>query len=222
MDRNQAIKKGSLIVIEGIDGSGKTTQIELLKQALVSQGLALEAISFPRYEDNIYGKLVKRYLEGEFGGINNVNPYLMALVYAGDRVLAKPQIEKWLGEGKVVLANRYVSSSKAHMGANLPQAGREEFLSWLDELEYETNGIPKEDLTILLAVDPKLGMENVSGRGPDLHEENIKHLEAANKIYLELSKRENNWQVVDCMKDGEMKSPEEIQQELLSILEEIK
>lgn len=207
------MKSGLLIVIEGIDGAGKTTQIDL-----ASQGEALEVISFPRYEDNIYGKLIKRYLEGEFGSLDQVNPHLVALAFAGDRLLAKPKIEKWLEQGKIVLANRYVASSKAHLGANLPEGKREEFLRWIDELEYQTNRMPKEDLAILLSVDPKVGQKNVASRLPDLHEENIKHLEEANKIYLELSKRENNWQVVGCMKDGQMKSKDDIHQEIRLIL----
>lgn len=213
------MKNGRLIAIEGIDGSGKTTQIELLKQALSSQGVPWEAISFPRYEDNIYGKLVKRYLEGEFGSIGEVNSYFIALAFAGDRSLAKPLIENWLNEGKVVIANRYVSSNKAHLVVNLPEEERGEFFKWLERLEYETNGIPRENLTILLSVDPKIGQKNVSHRLSDLHEENIKHLEEANKIYLELAKRENNWYVIDCMKNGQMRSPEDIHRELLSILE---
>ncbi len=208
------MKKGMLIVIDGIDGSGKSTQIELFKKAL-----DCEIISFPRYEDNLYGKLIKRYLEGEFGSINEVNPYLLALAYAGDRFLAKTQIEKWLKEGKLVLVNRYVSASYAHMGANLPEEKREEFFNWLDELEYKTNKIPKEDLIILLTVDPKIGQKNVQGvHGPDIHEENLKHLEEANKIYLHLAKKEKNWYVVDCMKGGQMKTPLEIHQEILKIL----
>ena len=216
------MKKGSLIVIEGIDGSGKTTQIDLLVKALAEKKIAFEVISFPRYGDNSYAELVARYLEGEFGSINEVNPYLISLAFAGDRLLAKPEIEKWLHGGKIVLANRYVSANKAHMGAHLPENQREEFISWLDSLEYQTHKMPRENLTILLKVDPKTGQKNVSHRLSDLHEESIKHLEEANKIYLELSKKENNWQVVDCMKDGQMKSPEEIQQELLSILEKVK
>ncbi|MBU1031890.1 hypothetical protein KKE03_03145 [Patescibacteria group bacterium] len=203
-----------LVVIDGIDGSGKSTQIELLKKKL-----NFETISFPRYEDNLYGKLVKRYLEGEFGSINEVDPYLLALAYAGDRVLAKSQIKKWLNEGKLVLTNRYVSASKAHLGANLPENQREEFFRWLDQLEYKENKIPKEDLVILLTVDPKIGQKNVQGvHGPDIHEENLKHLEDANKIYLGLAKKENNWYVVDCMKGDQMGSQEEIHQEILKIL----
>ncbi|MBI2086362.1 dTMP kinase [Candidatus Daviesbacteria bacterium] len=212
------MKQGQLIVIEGIDGAGKTTQIELLKQALASRARPCEAISFPRYEDNIYGKLIKRYLEGEFGSIDQVNPYLLALAFAGDRLLAKPKIEKWLAEGKTVLVNRYVSSSKAHLGANLPNDKKEDFLKWLDELEYQTNDLPKEDLTILLNIDPEMGQKNVLGRNTDLHEENLKHLEQAGKIYLELAKQETNWYVTSCMTDGKMKSLEDIHQEIKQVL----
>lgn len=212
-----SLRAGKLIVIDGIDGSGKTTQIELLKQVLALQGQALQVISFPRYRDNIYGKLIKRYLEGEFGDINEVNPYLMACVYAGDRVLAKPSIEKWLEEGKLVVVNRYVSASKAHMGANLQEEEREQFFNWLDELEYKTNGMPKEDLTILLKIDPKIAQKNIVSIGRDIHEENLRHLEEASKIYLQLSENEN-WHVVDCMQDGNMKSKEEIHQEIKGIL----
>ena len=214
-------KKGLLIVIEGIDGSGKTTQINLLAKALEDQKIPYEVISFPRYGDNIYADLVTRYLEGEFGSISEVNPYLISLTFAGDRLLAKLKIDKWLAEGKLVLANRYVSSNKAHLGANLPEEKREEFLKWLDELEYEINGIPREDLTILLTIDPTVGQQNVSGENhPDLHEQNLKHLEEANKIYLELAKKENNWKLVDCMEGDRMRRPEEINRELVRIVEQ--
>lgn len=212
-------KTGYLIVIEGIDGSGKTVQIELLKQALTSQGVPWEAISFPRYEDNVYGKLVGRYLAGEFGQIDEVSPYLMALAFAGDRLLTKPLIGNWLAEGKWVLSNRYVSSNKAYLAARLPKGKREEFINWLDELEYKTNGMPGEDLTILLTVDPKIGQKNVlKGGKTDIHEASLRHLKEADKIYLELAKKEPNWYVVDCMKGGKMRSPEDIHKQILTVV----
>lgn len=210
--------KGKLIVIEGIDGSGKTTQVELLTKYLADKNILHEVISFPRYEDNLYGKLIRRYLGGEFGSTLEVNPYLIALAYAGDRLMAKPQVEFWLSAGKLVIANRYVSSSKAHLGANLAEDKREEFMQWVDELEYQTNKLPKEDLTILLNVDPKLGQKNVQGGEDDIHEDNLPHLEEAAKIYLELSKSEQNWKVVNCMEDGRMRSEEDIHKELAVIL----
>lgn len=212
-------KTGYLIVIEGIDGSGKTVQIELLKQALTSQGVPWEAISFPRYEDNVYGELVGRYLAGEFGQIDEVSPYFSALAFAGDRLLAKSLIGNWLAEGKLVLSNRYVSASYAHLGANLPLEKRIRFFKWLDRLEYETNGLPKEDLTILLTVDPKIGQKNVLKEGrTDIHEANLRHLKEADKIYLELAKKEPNWYVVNCMRGGKMRSPEDIHKQILTIV----
>lgn len=213
------MQKGKLIVIDGIDGSGKATQIEFLKKYLTLQGQVVETISFPRYGENIYTDLVSRYLKGEFGGIGEVNPYFLALAYAGDRALAKPKMEKWLAEGKLVIANRYVSASKAHLGASVPEEKREGFFKWLDELEYNTNGMPKEDLSLLLNIDPQIGQKNVTGRlKPDIHEESLRHLEEASKIYLSLAKSGNSWYVVDCMKDGAMKTKENIHREIIALI----
>ncbi len=213
--------QGILIVIDGIDGSGKTTQIELLTKYFSEKNIPFEVINFPRYGENIYAELVARYLDGEFGSLSEVNPYLISLSYGGDRLLAKPLIENWISEGKIVIANRYISASKAHMGANLEDNKRENFMRWIDHLEYETNRMPKEDFTILLSVDPKVGQENVSdSRKPDMHERNLKHLEEAQKIYLELSKAESNWQVIDCMMDGKMKSKGIIHLEILNLLKD--
>lgn len=210
--------QGKLIVIEGGDGAGKTTQVSLLSKGLKDKNIPHEVISFPRYEDNLYGGLIKRYLEGEFGSIEQVNPYLVALAFAGDRALAKSQIKQWLDEGKIVIANRYVPSSKAHLSANLPQEKREEFIKWLDNLEYGMGAI-KEDLVILLNVDPKVGQKNAQDRNlVDLHEESLEHLNQTSKIYLELSKQED-WVVVNCMEDDKMKPIEDIHQEVWKILE---
>lgn len=213
------MKQGKLMVVDGIDGAGKTTQVELLSKYLQENNIPHEVISFPRYEQNIYADLVTRYLEGEFGTISDVNPYLIACIFAGDRLLAKSLIEEWLNMGKIVLANRYVSSSKAHLGANLPSEKREEFIQWIEKLEYQTNGLAKEDLTIFLNVDPKTSRENaMKDQIKDIHEESSSHEEKASKIYLELSKSEENWDVVECMSGESMRSKEEIHQELLQIL----
>ena len=143
----------------------------------------------------------------------------MAKLYASDRKTVRDLIKKWLTEGKLVIANRYVSSSKAHLGANLAEEKREEFIKWIDQLEYNENGMPKEDLTILLSVDSKIGQKNSQEKNhPDIHEDNLSHLQKANEIFLELSKKEKNWVVVDRMSNFQMKSPEEIQKEVVAEL----
>lgn len=218
MDKKQV---GKLIVIEGIDGSGKTTQIELLRQYLASQGptLQVEVISFPQYGKNEYARQIKDYLEGNLGKLDEVDPYFIAKEYANDRLTAKDIIGGWLNEGKLVIANRYVSANKAHQGANLDVEKREQFIRWIDQLEYEENGMPKPDLTILLNVDPKVGQQNVVGEHkPDIHENDLNHLNKANKIYLELSKSEKNWVVVNCMENEKMKSKEVIHHEIIQTL----
>lgn len=213
--------KGILLVFEGIDGSGKTTQIELLSKYLSDKNIAHQVINFPRYGENAYSELITRYLTGEFGSIDNVNPYLIALAYAADRLLAKPLIENWLQSGKVVLADRYVSSSKAHLGANLPEDKKEEFLSWLEKLEYQTNQVPKPDLTILLKVDAKIGQHNAQKDSIDIHEKSLEHEQKASQIYDKLSQVEGNWQVIDCMENGQMQEKQVISKIIVEILHSI-
>lgn len=206
---------GKLIVIDGIDGSGKATQVELLKKYFDQKGMPYFGISFPRYDDNVYGDLVRRYLLGEFGKLDEVDPHLAASLYAGDRSLAKKEITNALNSGKVVIADRYVSSSKAHLSANLPETEREEFVKWVDKLEYESNGMPREDLTIFLNVSAQKGKE-LSG-AQDIHEDNLKHLEEASKIYQKLA-RGNDWKVIECMDGGNLRTPEDIHQEIVQTL----
>lgn len=209
-------KQGLFIVLEGIDGSGKTTQIEVLRKYLDEKNIPYEVISFPQYGKNEYAEKIYLYLSGKFV---EVNQYSIAKAYASDRKTVREQISNWLENGKLVIANRFVSSSKAHMGANLPDEKREEFFKWLDQLEYETNGMPKPDLTILLNVDPKVGQENaLKDHKVDLHEKSIEHETKAAQIYLELSKNEPNWMVVNCMENGQMRSKQEIHQEIVDVL----
>lgn len=208
-------KTGRLIVIEGSDGSGKATQIELLKKALEEKNVDFKVFDFPRYKDNVYGQLIERYLKGEFG--NEVSPYLASLPFAMDRLLAKPEIEEALHAGKSVLCNRYTASNKAHMAANLPEDQREEFMGWLDKIEYEINGLPRPDLTIFLNVPSEISQQNITGE-KDIHEANLRHLIEANKIYQSLAKSEPSWAVVECAENGRMKSAQEIHQKINALV----
>lgn len=220
------MNKGKFIVIEGTDGSGKTTQIKLLSGYLKKVKIPHQIMDFPRYEDNVYGKLVGRYLKGEFGGIHEVSPYLAALTFAGDRALAKPLMDKALKNGKLLIANRYVLSNKAHMSTYLPESQREAFIKWLDALEYGANDLPKEDLVIFLYLDPEVAQKNIGLKGKrlylgeikrDIHENNLDHLKESARMYLELSK-DKNWEVINCMGKNGLRSIEEIHQEILKVL----
>src|SRR5450759_5567760 len=127
--------RGQLIALEGIDGSGKRTQLDLLARTLDARGLATLRIGFPRYESS-FGKLVARYLNGEFGSLETVDPHLSALLYAGDRLEAKGELESALAAGKIVLADRYIGSNLAHQTERVPPEHRDEFLAWLKPVSY--------------------------------------------------------------------------------------
>lgn len=223
------MSKGLLIVFEGIDGSGKTTQIKLLAKELKLKKIPFEVISFPQYGKNKFAKEIFDYLSGKLGKLNEIDPYIIAKLYAEDRKTVRDKIRNWLQSGKLVIANRYISSSKAHLGANVLEEKREDFIKWIDNLEYGENGMPKEDLTILLQVNPKIGQKNSQAKNhPDIHEDNLSHLEQTSKIFLKLSQKEKNWTVVNCMENNKinrgtillrkMKSPEEIHEEITSYL----
>lgn len=216
---------GKLIVIEGIDGAGKHTQSELLKDALATRGIDCQSFSFPRYE-SFFGLLIARFLNGEFGQLAAVDPRLSAMLYAGDRWEAKPDLQAALVAGNVVILDRYVGSNLAHQGARVDAAGREEFLAWLRKLEYGLYGLPAEDLVILLRQTPAQAQEFVARktardyteRKHDLQEADIAHLQRAAEVYDELA-RDRNWVVVDCAAGNVPRKPEEIHREVLAAVE---
>src|SRR5579863_3782808 len=141
--------RGKFIVLEGIDGSGKGTQLEMLARAFALRGIAFSQVSFPRY-DGFFGKLVARFLNGEFGPLAAVDPHFSALLYAGDRWESRPALENDLAAGRTLLADRYIASNLAHQGARTRRETRREFLTWLKQLEYEVYALPAEDLVVYL------------------------------------------------------------------------
>jgi dTMP kinase len=219
--------RGKLIALEGIDGSGKRTQLDLLVRELDARGYRTYRISFPRYE-SFYGKLVARYLNGEFGSLSAVDPHLSALLYAGDRLEAKPELEAALASGKIVLADRYVGSNLAHQSERVPPERREEFIAWLKRLEYGLYGLPAEDLVIYLRLPVQEARRLVGLKPPraytelkrDIHEADTKHLEQTALIYDRLA-TEPNWTRIECINaaTGVLKSPEEIHRTVVQAVE---
>jgi dTMP kinase len=219
--------RGKLIALEGIDGSGKRTQLDLLGADLDARGLATFRISFPRYESS-FGKLVARYLNGEFGSLETVDPHFSALLYAGDRLEAKAEIEAAIAADKIVLADRYIGSNLAHQSERVPPAQREEFLAWLKKLEYGLYGLPVEDLVVYLRVPAieahrLVGMKAARAYTPlrhDIQEADVSHLKQTSLIYDRLA-TESNWVRIECTNtaSGVLYPPEEIHRAVLQAVE---
>jgi len=212
--------RGKLIVLCGTDGSGKATQAKLLAEKLKKEGFSVKEADFPQYGKSFFAGLVQRYLNGEFGSADEVSPYFASLIYAGDRFEAAGQLSKWLDEGSIIISNRYVSDNKAHQGGKIgDKKKRQEFFAWLDELEYKTMKIPKEDLVVFLNVPYEIGQqlvdkkgdrEYLNGKKRDIHEADKEHLKAAYNAYLEMAKSEKNWVRIDCTSSGKILPVEEI------------
>ena len=155
------------IVLEGLDGAGKSTQIRMLRQLLAERGVESEYVHFPRFDAPVYGELIARFLRGEFGGVNEVDPYLVALLFAGDRAAAGPQIRAWIAEGKAVVLDRYVYSNVGFQCAKLPAGERRDRLAqWIldPDIEFavfqQGNGLLCSGLTgvvVVVAEDQLLG-----------------------------------------------------------------
>jgi dTMP kinase len=220
-------RRGKLIALEGIDGSGKNTQMRLLSQALSKRRVSHSCIGFPHYE-GFFGKLVAQYLNGRFGQLADVDPHFSALLYAGDRFESKPRIERDLAAGKLVLADRYIGSNLAHQAARMAPAKRKDFIRWLKELEYGVYGLPVEDLVILLRVPvrdarrlvAKKKARQYTSRRRDLQEANIEHLRQTSQMYDALA-AQRNWVRIDCVADGgsDLFTPEEVHRNLMQVVE---
>jgi dTMP kinase len=219
--------RGKLIALEGIDGSGKRTQMDLLAYALEARGLSIKRIAFPRY-DSAFGKMVGRFLSGDFGPLEIVDPHLSALLYAGDRFEAKGEIESALAAGKIVLADRYIGSNLAHQSERVSAEERDEFLAWLKHVEYGIYGLPVEDLVVYLRIPAPDAYRLIGLKAPrtytslrhDILEADVAHLEQTAGIYDRLATNPN-WVRVDCtnLASGILYSPEEIHRALLKAVE---
>lgn len=172
-------------------------------------------------------------LKGEFGDVEETSPYLTGLTFAGDRWQAKPNMLKALGQGKLVLANRYTSSSAAFMAGKFKSKLKQDcFIDWIYELEQEVYGCPHEDFVIYLSVPVAIGQKLVMKKGRrkyigrkqklDIHEKNLVYMKRVGQIYLRMIKKKNNWLFINCMEGKKLLSPEEVHQMILSILKDKK
>jgi dTMP kinase len=220
-----------LFVIEGLDGAGKSTQIKLLKDFFVKQGYRCEYLHFPRTEAPFFGELIARFLRGEFGTISEVDPYLVAMLYAGDRKDASQEIRNWMNKGNIVILDRYTYSNIAYQCAKLDDTDQQTALmNWILKLEFEHFAIPKPDLNIFLDVpfsftQTKLTTNrtgndrNYLNGGFDIHESSLSFQQKVRDMYLHVSGKDTRLTVVNCNgKDGGMLFPEEIFERIIDII----
>jgi dTMP kinase len=218
---------GALLAIEGIDGAGKGTQAARVAGTASAHGYRVASFSFPLYDDNPFSRAVADYLNGEFGGADEVHPELAALLYAGDRFHARPRLVAALQDSDLVVCDRYVASNAAHQGAKLEGGARSRLLAWLEEVEYGEFALPRPDLVVLLDAPVTLARELVgrkAARGyttleADIHEADAGHSEATREVYLELAQR-GRWHVVSAEgADGAPRDVDEIAGEVWRAVE---
>ena len=212
---------GKLIVIEGTDGSGKSTQFARLCQRVSEMGKDYQKLTFPQYAEPS-SALIRMYLGGQFGDKpSDVNAYAASAFYAVDRYASYKKVwGQWYEEGGLVLSDRYTTSNAVHQASKEPEERRKEFLGWLYEFEYDRLGLPRPDLTIYLDVPTEYteklmrSREAATGTSADIHEQDLTYLSNCRKMGKTAAEY-YGWTVIDCVRDGSMRSIEDIHQEIL-------
>lgn len=223
------MKKGRLLIVDGIDGSGKATQAGLLAKHLKKDGVRFKTIDFPRYYENFFGGMIGEYLSGEYGDFTKADPRLASVLYAADRFESSKNIKKWLDEGYVVIADRYVSANQIHQGGKIKdKKKRKEFMEWLEKMEHQVFGIPKPDIVIYLDVPFEVSkmwlQKKVAQRSKkylkgrkDVAEENLRHLKDSRESALGLEKMNKNWVKISCCKGNVCMLPEQVHEHVYKI-----
>ena len=211
------------IVLEGLDGAGKSTQIKRLRALLCSKGIESEYVHFPRFDAPVYGELIARFLRGELGSVESVDPYIVALLFAGDRADMAAQIRAWQAEGKVVIVDRYVYSNIGYQCAKIADAeGQQRLKQWILDTEYGYYNIPRPDLSIFLDVPFSFTAKSLTEQregddraylngGSDIHESSLDLQQMVRRVYLEAAQTDAALKVVDCSNaEGGMDCPDGI------------
>ncbi len=230
--------KGKFIVLEGLDGSGKSTQHNLLADHLKENGYRVERIDFPQYGTKSAG-LIEEYLNGEYGSSEEVGPYRASIFYACDRYDASFKIKKWLREGKIVVSDRYLISNIGHQGGKISdKKERKEYSKWLYNLEYKIFGIPRPDFTFILKTSPEFSLRlahritdkeklkkrraYLGSKKRDIHEKDKKHLANALRSYLEAARQfPEEFKIIECLDGNNILHPDVIHRKIWGIIKKI-
>ena len=211
---------GKLIVIEGTDGSGKSTQFKLLTERLTRENVAFQKLVFPQYSEPS-SALIRMYLGGEFGtSPSDVNAYAASAFYAVDRYASYKKVwGNWYEQGGLVVSDRYTTSNAVHQTSKEPAEKQGEFLKWLYELEYDRLGLPKPDLIIYLDVPTDFTEQMMRRREADtnttadIHEQDLGYLATCRRAGRAAAEY-YGWTVIQCVRDGRMRSIEDIHEEI--------
>lgn len=211
---------GKLIVIEGTDGSGKSTQFKKLTDRVTAEGIEFQKLVFPQYSEPS-SALIRMYLGGEFGSNpSDVNAYAASAFYAVDRYASyKKSWGQWYDNGGLILSDRYTTSNAVHQTSKEPEDKQGEFLKWLYEFEYDKLGMPAPDLVIYLDVPTAFTeqlmrtREAATNTKADIHEKDLSYLATCREIGRKAAKF-YGWTIIDCVKDGQMRSIEDIHEEI--------
>ena len=205
---------GLFVVIEGIDGSGKGTQAQRLATRLESTGKSVKLLSFPRYDDTLFGQVIGDFLNGRFGQLDEVDPYLAALLYAGDRFESRSLVVDAVKTHDIVVCDRYVPSNVAHQAAKLAGERCAALMRWIGRIEHDVFALPRPDLVLLLDLPVSVAQTLIAAKQPrsytdrkaDLQEADSEYLERVREVYQTLADSNSHWITVDCMKDGELQN----------------
>ncbi|MEJ0001618.1 MAG: deoxynucleoside kinase [bacterium] len=219
-------KKGRLIVIDGTDGSGKATQVNLLMKRLQKEGHTVKMVDFPEYYDNFFGKFIGHCLTEQYYNFLHVHPKIASVLYAADRFETKEKLAGWLDKGYIVIANRYVSANQIHQGGKIKNASkRKAFIEWLDEMEYGVFKIPRPDVVFYLRVPMKVILRLIKERNKqtsraytskkkDIVEGDIEYLTNSANAGLWLSKTQKYYAKIECAPKDVLLPREAIHEEI--------
>lgn len=221
-------KTGYMIALEGTDKAGKHTQVMNILRYLHDRGIAAETIDFPQY-NSFFGRMIKDYLNGKFGGTRNLPAEYTMLPYALDRLKFQPQISQWLNDGEWVVLDRYTYSNSFSV-AKYPQEQWNSKIQFMEDLEFEQLGIIKPDHNIYLYLDPKVsyqmrttGLKEYQNGKPDIHESDFKLLYDVSNVYKQIAKMNpTKWTIVDEMRpDGQRMNIEEVFSHLKPVIDKL-
>ncbi len=216
-----------LVVIEGIDGSGKGTQSARLRDRLLARGLRASLLSFPRYDATFFGQRIGDFLNGRFGQLSEVDPFLASLLYAGDRLESKAELTRLLATTDVLVLDRYVPSNIAHQAGKKTGPQRCELADWIEKIEYDLFGLPRPDLVVLLDIPAKDSQELIARKAQrtyttaaaDIQEADTDYLAQVRSAYRELA-AERNWSIVAVVNEQGIRSMEEITAEIEQLVDQ--